>query len=90
MGVKAVKDMMAVLPHRLDYDKGGMRRDGAKDFHAALLAIDEAVAFGGIASVASFHHMTEPADGLHNGLFDAGLGRPTLPVGGEPQVATGD
>ena len=63
MAVEAVQDVMAVLPHRLDHHQGRAGRDAAEHFHSALLAIDEAVTFGGIAGVTALDGVAQAPDG---------------------------
>ena len=58
--------------------------------HAALLAVDEAVLFGGVEGVTAADFEALAANGGHHRVFDARLGGPTLLIGGEPQIAVGD
>jgi hypothetical protein len=87
MAVEAVQDVMAILPDRLDHHQRRAGRDAAEHFHAALLAIDEAVTFGGVAGVAAFDRAAQPPDGAHDGFLGARLGRPAFLVGGQAQIA---
>src|SRR4051812_15457827 len=53
MRVQAMEQVMAVLPDGFHDDERGIERDIAEDLHAALLAVDETVFFGGIVRVAA-------------------------------------
>ena len=90
MAVEAVQDVMAILPHRLDHHQRRIGRDAAEHFHSALLAIDEAVTFGGIAGVTAFDRAAQTANGAHDGFLGARLGRPASLVGGQAQIAVCD
>ena len=56
-------------------------------FHSALLAIDEAVTFSGVAGVTAFDRVAQQPDGAHDGFLGARLRRPALLVGGQAQIA---
>ncbi len=87
MAVEAVQDVMAVLPNSLHHHQGRAGRDAAEHFHSALLAIDEAVTFNGVAGVTAFDRAAQAANGAHNGFFGARLGRPAFAVGRQAQIA---
>ena len=90
MRIEPVQQVMAVLPDGFDDDERGVDGNIAKDFHAALLTIDEAVLFDGVIGVAAPDFEPVAANGGHHGLFDARLGGPTLLIGGESQIANGN
>ena len=90
MAVETVKDVMAVLPHRLDDYQRRAGRDAAKYFHSNFLAIDETMTLGGIVGVAALHVAAQPSDGSRDRLLGARLGRPALLVGGEAQISICD
>jgi hypothetical protein len=90
MAVKARKDMMGVLPDRLDHHQRRVGRDATEYFHSVLLAVDEAVTFVGIAGVAASNVAAQAPYGGADGLLGAGLGRPALLVGGQAQIAAGN
>src|SRR5262249_51122132 len=46
VSIETVQKMMAILPDRLDHHQRRILRDIAKNFHTALLAVDEAVLLG--------------------------------------------
>jgi len=87
MAVETVKDVMAVLPHRLDDHQRRAGRDAAKYVHTDFLAIDEAMTLGGIVGVAALDVATQLPDGSRDSLFGARLGRPALLVGGKAQIS---
>ena len=90
MGVEAVQKVMTVLPDRFDDDEGRIRRNRAEDLHAALLTIDKAVLFCGIAGMASPSLKSFGANGGHDGLFGARLGGPASLIGSQSQIAVSD
>src|SRR5437867_11732674 len=81
---------MAVLPDSLDDNQRRIRRNTAEDLHAPLLAVDEAMLFGGIARMPAPDLDAFGANGGHDRLLGAGLRRPALLVRGKPQIAAGD
>ena len=81
---------MAVLPDRLHHHQRGLGRDAAEDFHSVFLAVDEAVAFVGVAGVAAAHVAAFAPDGRHDGFLGARLGGPAHAVGGQAQISIGN
>jgi hypothetical protein len=75
--------MMAVLPDRFHHDQGRIRRQRAENFHPALLAIDESVAFLGVAGMSATNVAAFASDGLHDDLFGLRLRGPTSLVGAQ-------
>ncbi len=90
MRVESVQQVMAVLPHRLHNHQWRGGRDRAKDLHAALLAVDEAVALGRVDVVAAPRREPLGSDGGCDRLFDALLRGPASLVRRQAQVAVGD
>ena len=89
MGEEAVKEMVAVLPYGFGDDEGGVGIKGAEDLHAHFLRIDEAVLFLFVVRVGAKDGPTMCFQSLGEPGFHFGLLRPTLLVGGKPQVAVG-
>src|SRR5260370_41894368 len=90
MRVEPVRPMVAILPNGLQHYQRSCGWDLPKNFHSALLALDEAVLLYRIVGMAAFHFEPFAADGIHDGLFGARLGRPAFLIRGEAQVAVGD
>src|SRR5690348_8607411 len=79
---------MAILPDRLHHHQRGFRRDLPEDFHAATLAIDEAVAFDRVTAVAAAYLATFAPDGVHHGFFRTRLRRPAFLIRRQAQIST--
>ncbi len=84
---QAVEDVVGVLPHRFDHDEGGLGRHVLEDFHAVVLAIDEAVSGLGVDAVGALDFPAERLDGGGELGLDLLLLRPSLDIGGETKVA---
>ena len=78
MRIQPVQHMMTVLPDGLHHHQRRGARDIAKNLHAVLLAVDEAVLLGGIEWMAAPHLAAGSADGRHDGCFHAFLRRPAF------------
>src|SRR5690242_3446973 len=81
---------MAVLPHSLDHHQRRSRRYLAKNFHAALLAVDKTVLFHRIERMPAPHFAPFAPDRFHHRFFSASLRRPALLIGGKPQITICD
>jgi hypothetical protein len=85
-----MQNVVAILPDGFDHHQRSLARDFPEDLHAALLAVNETVLFGGVEGMAAAHLAAGGADRGHDGLLGAILGGPASLVGGETQVAIGD
>src|SRR5262252_4021405 len=81
---------MAVLPDRFHHHQRRVRRNAAKYLHPMLLAVNESMAFLGVARMPAADVAALPANGVHYGLFCPGLRRPTTLVGRQAQIPIGD
>ena len=90
MRIEAGENVVGVLPDGFDDDERRFGRQFAEHLHAVLLAVDEAVAFDGVAGVAAAHLASFVPDGSHDGLFGLRLGRPADLIGGGAQISAGN
>ena len=90
MREEPVQHVMAVLPDGFDHHQRRVRRDVAEHLHAVFLAVDEAVALGGVEGMPAADIVSRAANCRHDGCFHALLCRPALLVRGQAQIATGD
>ena len=90
MRIQAVQQVMAILPDGLHDNQRRLRRNFAKDFHTAFLAIDETMLFRRIVAMAAAHLASLAADGLENGVLGLSLGGPTHLISGQAQIPVGD
>src|SRR4051794_1930572 len=79
--------MVAVLPDGLHNDERSIGRDSPKDFHSALLTIDETVAFFGVELVAANDVAAAIANGGDDGTLGGLLGGPAHAICGQAQIA---
>jgi hypothetical protein len=79
-----MEDLMAVLPYGFHHHERGIARDGAKDLHSILLAIDEPMAFGGVEGMTPPDFETRITDRLHDGGFRLFLGGPAHLIRSQP------
>jgi len=89
VGGETVQDVVTVLPDGLGDNERRLRRQPAEDFHAVLLAVDEAVPLFGVEGVGPFHG---PAELLQRGtdlLFHRHLGGLAVAVCGNAKVSVG-
>ncbi len=82
--------MMAVLPDRFGDDERRVGGDVAEDFHAVLLAVDEAVAFVLVERMGALDRAAFLVDGGDEVPFQGFLGGLTFLVGGGAEIAAGD
>lgn len=76
------QDVMTILPNRLHHDQRRGGRNFAKDLHASLLRIDEAVLLPGVVLVSTAQLESEAGRRRHKRLLDSILGRPAFLVRG--------
>ena len=89
VGVKAVEQMMAVLPDGFRDDERGGGIELAEDFHAHFLGVNEAVILGRIELVGADAIPALVLEGCNELGFHVGLDGPAFLVGAEAQVAIG-
>ncbi len=90
MRVQSVEQMMSVLPDGLHHYQ---RRSGgniSENLHSIFLAVDESVLLGWIVGMSPLGVASGALNGRHDRGLDTFLRRPTLPVGGQPQISICD
>ena len=78
------------IPGLRNFAKRRVAGDAAEDLHAALLAIDEPVALGGVEGMTAAHVEAGVPDRLHDGRLSLLLRGPAFLIGRQPQIAVGD
>jgi hypothetical protein len=90
MMVEAREDMVAVLPNRFGYDHGGLGRDLLEDIDSIALAVNKSVSFVRLKGMSAIDLDSETGNGGYQRAFHSLLRRPTLLIGRQAQVPTGN
>ena len=81
---------MGVLPDRLHNYQARSGRNSPENLHTVLLAVDETVLLGRVVGMGAADILAGRPNGRHHCGFDTLLRRPTLSVGGKPQIPIRD
>src|SRR5271165_2951562 len=90
MRIKSGQNVVTILPDRFEDNQPRVTRYVPEDVHPMFLALDEAMPDGWMEGVSAADIVSGGANGIDKRGFSAFLGRPTLTVGGRPQVAARD
>jgi hypothetical protein len=90
MGEQTAEDMMAILPNAFGDNERGIGIELAKDFHAHLLGIDEAMLLFFVERMGAYDLPAFGFEGFGEDSFHFGLFRPAFLVCGKAKVAIGE
>src|SRR5215469_5807943 len=90
MGEQTAENVMAVLPDAFGNDKRGIRIEFAKDFHAHLLGINEAMLLFLVERMRADNVPTFGFKGFGEDSFHFGLFGPAFLICGKAKVAVGE